>query len=179
MARRCYQKAASGQCPAPSACRWFGPTALVRLEPQRTPARLYPAGATPTHRDELASSHRRFVTPSRRDPVPCAASALAPLMGRAAGSQCASSNSRSRHDQALRHPSHLCCIARVGGGLTPPFPAVSFLLLGQLRCSEPHLMAFFLVFPHLLPFWLPIPLILPSLRGSTSSSERHSLLKSG
>jgi hypothetical protein len=38
---------------------------------------------------------------------------------------------------------------------------------------------FFLAFPHLLLFWLPNPLILPSFTGSTSSSERLSLLRSG
>src|SRR6266516_235886 len=38
---------------------------------------------------------------------------------------------------------------------------------------------FFLAFPQPLPFWLPIPLLLLSLAGSTSSSKRLSLLRSG
>jgi CubicO group peptidase (beta-lactamase class C family) len=41
-----------------------------------------------------------------RDPVQCRAGALASLVGRAAGSQCVSSNSWSRHDQADRASQH-------------------------------------------------------------------------
>jgi hypothetical protein len=79
----------------------------------------------------------------------------------------------------IAHPNTLCSRARVGDGLTPPFPTTGFLLLGQLRWSAWHLMAFFLAFPLLLPCRRPIPLVLSSLRGSMSSSERLSLLTSG
>jgi hypothetical protein len=43
----------------------------------------------------------------------------------------------------IAHPNTLCCRARVGDGLTPRFPTTGFLLLGQLRWSAWHLMAFF------------------------------------
>jgi hypothetical protein len=43
----------------------------------------------------------------------------------------------------IAHPNTLCCRARVGDGLTPRFPTTAFLLLGQLRWSAWHRMAFF------------------------------------
>jgi hypothetical protein len=62
------------------------PVTRARLESQRTPARQHPTCATPAHRGEPVASHRRFARQSGRDPVPCAARALSPLMGRAARS---------------------------------------------------------------------------------------------
>ncbi len=152
-----HSEAAPGQCPAASAPGGSRTVALARLEPQRAPARLHAARATPPPRGESVATRRRFVRHSGRDPVPCAASALASLVGGAAGSQCASSNSWARHDQALRHPSTLCCLARVGDGLTPRFPATGFLLLGHLRRSEWHLMACFPGFSSSSAFLAPHP----------------------
>ena len=79
---------------------WFCPAALARLEPESTSARLYAARATPTPRGEPAASRRRFATHRGCDPFPRAARALAPLVGRAAGSQCARSNSWASDDQS-------------------------------------------------------------------------------
>jgi hypothetical protein len=57
----------------------------------------------------------------------------------------------------IAHPSNLCCLAQVGDGLTPRFPATGFLLLGQLRHSEWHLMAFFPGFSSSSAFLAPHP----------------------
>ena len=123
---QCDREASPGECAAASAPGGSRIVALAGLESQRPPTRLSAAHATATHRGEPIAS-RRFATHRGRDPLPCAARALAPLVGRAVGSQCASSNRRSRHDQAFRHPRKLCCLARVGDGLTPRFPATEFL----------------------------------------------------
>ena len=139
---RRYCEASSGECAAASAPGGSRTVALARLEPERTPARLHAARAIPTHRGQPVAS-RRLARRCGRDPVPCAASALASLEARAAGSQWASSNRWSRHDQALRPPGTLCYLARVGNGLTPHLPTTGSLVLGQLRRSEWHLMAFF------------------------------------
>ncbi len=87
------------------------------LEPERAPARLYAARATPTHRGEPAASRRSFALPRGSDPFPRAASALSSLVGRAARSQCACSNGWPSHAQAVRHPRNLCRLARFGDGL--------------------------------------------------------------
>lgn len=135
-------EAAPGKCAAASAARGSRPLALARLEPQSTPTGLHAARSAPTHRDEPVAA-RHFAIHPRRDPLPVAADACSPLVGRAVGSQRASFNSWVRHDQAFRHPSTFCCLARVGDGVTPHLPTTSFLLLGQLRHSEWLLMAFF------------------------------------
>jgi hypothetical protein len=96
----------------PARCGFAG------LEPERAPARLHAARAIPTYRGEPAACRRSFATPSRRAPFPRTASARSPLVGRAAGSQCASSNGWSSHDQAVRHPRTLCHLARAGDSLT-------------------------------------------------------------
>jgi len=158
MAGPCHgQAAARVSVRLASAAGRSRPVALARLGPQSTPARLHPARATPTHRGEPAASRHCSARHRGRDPVPCAASALASLVGRAAGSQCVSSNSWARHDQALRHPSTLCCRARVGHGLASRFPTTGFLLLGQLCRSEWHLMAFFPGFSSSSAFLAPHP----------------------
>jgi hypothetical protein len=151
------REASPGECAAASTPDGSRTGALARLEPQRAPARLEAARATPTHRGEPVATRRRAALHSGRDPVPCAASALASLVARAAGSPCASSNSWSPHDQALRHPSTLCCLARVGDGLTPRLPATGFLLLGHLCRSAWHLMAFFPGFSSSSAFLAPHP----------------------
>lgn len=89
------------------------------LEPQRTPARLYAARATPTHRGEPAASRRSLVTQRRSDPFPRAACPCSPLVGRAVRSQRTSPNSESGDDQTVRRPRRLCHLTRVGDGLTP------------------------------------------------------------
>ena len=96
------------------------------LEPQRTPASLHAACATAMHRGQPVTSCRRFAAHRRRDPLSGAALALAPLMGRAVGSQCAPAHHWSRHDQALRHPRKPCGFARVGDDLTPHLPVQRF-----------------------------------------------------
>ena len=70
-----------------------GPAPLLWRDwsPQRTSACLYPARAAPTPRGAPAT-FRRFATHHGCDPLPCAACALAPLVGRAARSQCAHGN---------------------------------------------------------------------------------------
>jgi hypothetical protein len=142
MARSRHRKASTGQCAAPSAAGGSCPAALARLEPQSPPAHLYPARATPTPGNESVTSCR-FASQRGGDPLPCAASAFASLVARAAGSQCASSNRWSRHHQALWHPSPFCGFARLDGNVTPPLSASGFFLLGPLRGSERHLIAFF------------------------------------
>jgi hypothetical protein len=68
MAGYYHRKAASGECAAPSAVGEVGPVALARLEPQRTPARLYTARATPTSLIEPIAS-RRFASYRGGDPL--------------------------------------------------------------------------------------------------------------
>ena len=113
-----HRETTPGQCAAASAPRWFRTAALARLEPQSAPARLYAARTTPTHRGEPVAPSRSFATHSRRDSFPRAASALSPLVARAARSQCACSNGWPGDDQAVRHPRRLCRLARFGDGLT-------------------------------------------------------------
>ena len=112
-------KAAPGQRPPASLKGRFCPLALAGLEPERTQTRLYAARATPTYRDESATSRCHFAAHSGHDPVSRAASALSPPMARAARSQCVASSSFPGHDQAVWHPRKLCSLARVGDGLTP------------------------------------------------------------
>ena len=142
MAGQRHREAAPGECAVASTPGGSRTAALARLEPQRTPARLHAARATPTHRGESVAT-RRFARYRGGDPLPCPARALASLVGRATSSQCVPSNRWACHDQALRHPRTLCCRARVGDGLAPRFPTTGFLLLGQLCRSERLLMAFF------------------------------------
>src|SRR6266700_6824219 len=125
-------------CPKRLQCQWHGeattkprrgsrllhrlrvgpaPLRLSGLESERTPACLYAARATPTHRGEPAASGRSFATHSGRDPVPRAACPCSPLVGRAVGSQWASFNSWPSHDEAVRHPRTLCRLARFGDGV--------------------------------------------------------------
>ena len=92
---------------------------FARLEPERAPARLYAARATPTHRGEPAASRRSFATQSGSDPVPRAACPFSPLVGRAVRSQRASPHSESGDDQTVRRPRRLCHLARFGDGLIP------------------------------------------------------------
>ena len=135
MAGRQNLEAAPGQCAAASALHWPLPTALARLESQRTSACLYPARAAPTPRSEPVAS-RRFATPRERDPLPGATCALAPLVGRAARSQCAPGNFWTSRDQVVRHPSRLCHLTRFRDSLTLRFSADRLPLLGQAGFSE-------------------------------------------
>jgi hypothetical protein len=173
---QCDCEASPGECAAACAPGRSRTIALAGLESQRPPTRLSAAHATATHRGEPIAS-RRFATHRGRDPLPCAARALAPLLGRAVGSQCASSNRRSRHDQADR-ASQKALLPRSGWRrLNPALPGhrISYssdTFAAPSGTSWP----FSLAVPQLLPVWLPIPLILPSLAGSTSSSEQLSLL---
>ncbi len=100
-------------------------------------------------------------------------------MGRAARSQCASSHSWSRHDQALWHPGTLCHLARVGDGLTPPGRPLGPFFSDTFAASSGTSWPFFLAFSSSSASLAPIPLILLSLTGSPSSSERLSPLRSG
>src|SRR5947209_17000313 len=119
VARASHHKAASDQCPTPSAPRWFRAAALAGLESERTAARLYAARAAPTHRGEPAASRCNFVTQPRSDPFPRAACPCSPLVGRTLRSQRTSPNSQSSDDQTIRRPQRLCHLARFGDGLTP------------------------------------------------------------
>jgi len=118
VARASNHKATSDQCAAASSPRWFRTAVLARLEPESAPARLYAARTTPTHRGEPIAPRRSFATQSGRDPFPRAASALSPLVGRAARSQCACANGWPSHDQAVQHPRKLCRLARFSDDLT-------------------------------------------------------------
>src|SRR6266566_4595560 len=148
VARGSNHEAASDQCEArilsglvPRRC------GFARLEPERAPARLYAARATPTYRGESAVSRRSFALPRGRDPFSRAACPLSPLVGRAARSQCACSNGWPGHDQALRHPRKLCRLARFGDSLTQPgLPRCSF---SSDRFASPSGASwpFFLAFP--------------------------------
>ena len=68
---------------------------------------------------------------------------------------CASSNRWSRHDQALWHPSPFCGFARLDDNVTPPLSATGLFLLGPLRGSQRHLMAFFPGFSSSSAFLVP------------------------
>jgi hypothetical protein len=70
------------ECAAPSAAGGSRTIALALLPPQSAPARLSAARAAPTHRGEPIATCRRAACHSGRDPVPCAARALASLVGR-------------------------------------------------------------------------------------------------
>lgn len=167
---------AAGQYPAASAAGGFCSPALARLEPQRASRGLHAARATSAPRGQpLATRHRKALHRDR-DPLPCAASTFASLVGTATGSPCAPFNSGVRHDQALRHPGILCCLARVGDGLTPRFLPSFFS--DPFAAPSSTSWSFLLAFAHLLPFWLPMSSILPSLTGWVSSSQRLSLLRS-
>ena len=175
-----YCEASPGERASASAPGGFCIVALARLGSKRASAQGSAARATPTHRDQPVATRRRAASHSRRDPVSCAASPLASLVGRAAGLQCVSSNNWSRHDQALRHPSTLCCIARLDDSLISRFLVAGIFLLGQLRCSEPHLLACFPGFSSSSAFLAPHPADSSiSLTGPTSSSERLLLLRLG
>ncbi len=178
---RRHRETAPGQYPAASAAGGFCSPALALLPPQRASTGLHAARATPAPRGEPLTTRHRKGLHRERDPLPCAASPFVALVARAAGSQCASSNSWSRHDQTLRHPGTLCCLARVGDRLTTRLPTTPLLpsrTTSPLRVVSCGLFSW-LFFPHLLPFWLPVPLLLLSLTGSTSRSQRLSLLQSG
>jgi hypothetical protein len=115
---RSNHEGASHQCPASSSPGWSRTFALAGLEPERTPARLYAARATPTHRGELVATPCSFATRSCTDPFPPPAGPRSPLVGRAAGSQHTSSHSQSGDDQTVRCPRRLCHLARFGDGVT-------------------------------------------------------------
>ena len=83
----CAWQRASRAAPGECASRIHSSSALprcgfARLEPKRTPARLYAARATPTHRGEPTASCLRAASHSECDPVPRAASAFSSLPGR-------------------------------------------------------------------------------------------------
>jgi len=88
------------------------------LEPERPPARLYAARATPTHRGEPAACCRRFARQSGSDPVPRTTGAFSSLLASAAGSQCSCFNIWASDDQTIWCPRKLCHLARFGDGLT-------------------------------------------------------------
>jgi hypothetical protein len=88
--------------PTPMRMTEFAPAIM----PQSEQAAPHPASSTPTSGygpPTTATSWKagRSARHSGRDPVPCAASALASLVGRVAGSQCTTRNMWSGHDQAL------------------------------------------------------------------------------
>ena len=92
--------------------QFVGTTALARLEPQSPPACLYPARATPTPRSEPVVSHHHFATHRGGDPLPCAARALAPLVGRAARSQCSRMLCSQCGYYPVRSAWRVCCLSR-------------------------------------------------------------------
>lgn len=124
---RRHRETAPGQYPAASAAGGFCSPALALLPPQRASTGLHAARATPAPRGEPLTTRHRKGLHRERDPLPCAASPFVALVARAAGSQCASSNNWSRHDQTLRHPGTLCCLARVGDRLTTRLPTTRLL----------------------------------------------------
>ncbi len=115
---RCHQEAAPGQRTLASAPGGVCPAALARLEPQNTPACLHAARAPPAPGDEPVVTGRRFATHRRRDPLSRPTRALSSRLARAAGSQCSRFHRWASHDPAVRRPSSLCRLARVGDGLT-------------------------------------------------------------
>src|SRR5690242_16357664 len=130
-----HGETAAGERPVASAPGWVCSTSLARLEPEKTSACLHTTRATPAHRNDPVASYCHFTTHHRYDPVPRAAGTLTSRLSRAVGSQCAISHRSSSHDQALRHPSHFCYLARVNDGLIPRFSATRALLLGYLHSS--------------------------------------------
>ena len=116
MAGECDGETAPGECVAASAPGGSRTAALARLEPQSAPTRLYATGATATHRGGPVTSHR-FAIRHGRDSLPCAARALAPLVGRVLRSQCPSGHGWASDGQALRRSRRLCSLTRAGNGL--------------------------------------------------------------
>jgi len=171
-------KAASGERAVASAPGGFCSAPLARLEPERTSACLHAARATPVPGDTFVTSDRYFATHRGGDPLPCATSAFASLLARAAGSQCAYSYCWSRHHQALWHPSHFCGFARLDDSLTQRLPTTAVFYSDPFAAPCSTSWPFSLAFPSLLPFWLPVRLLLLSLTGLPSSSQRLSLLQS-
>lgn len=152
MAGQQYLETAPGQRAVASTSRRSCTTALARLDPQRTSACLYPAHAAPTPRRASAAS-LCFATQHGRDPLPGAACALAPLVGRAARSQCAHGNFWASSDHVVWHPSRLCYLTRFRCGVTSRFPADRLPLLEQAGFSERNLLASFPGWVSLLPLF--------------------------
>ena len=89
----------------------------ARLEPQTVSAPLSAGRATSTHRGEPGVT-RRFARHRAGHPVPRAASAYAPFLGRATRSERACPNREPGDDQSVRRPRVLCHLARSGEGVT-------------------------------------------------------------
>jgi hypothetical protein len=152
MAGQPHLEAAPSQRAVASASRRSCTTALARLDPQRTSACLYPDRAAPApRRAPVAFGH--IATHCGWDPLPSAACALAPLVGRAACSQCAHGNVWTSSDHVVWHSSRLCHLTRFRGGVTSRFPADRLPLLEPVGFSERILLTLSLGWASLLPLF--------------------------
>src|SRR6266536_1130316 len=110
------------------------------------------SGTAPTPR-RAPAAFCRIPTHHGRNPLPGAACALAPLVGRAARPQCAHGNFWASSDHVVWHPSRLCHLTRFRGGVTSRFPAARLPLLGQAGFSERILLTSFPGWVSLLPLF--------------------------
>lgn len=148
MAGQEHLEATPGQRAAPPAPGGWSAALVARLESQRTSACLHPTRAAPTPRRAPAAS-LGFASHHGRNPLPGAACALAPLVGRAARSQCAHGNRWASSDHVVWHPNRFCHLTRFRGGVTSRFRADRLLLLEQAGFSDRILLARFLAGSHL------------------------------
>ncbi len=126
-------------CPLREQCQWQG---SATAKPRQVSVLLYPlvvGSESILWRDWSRRFHRRaciqllrhqyiqgrsrasyLCQPGRQAcaPFPCPTCPLSALMGRTAGSQCASPHGWPGNDQTVRHPRRLCHLARFGDGLT-------------------------------------------------------------
>jgi hypothetical protein len=90
------------------------PLRLSRLEPSVLPTCVLPAAAPSMRRGRGRASHLRQPRCQAWAPFPCPTGTLSALVGRTAGSQCASRNFWSGGDQTVRRDIRLCHLARRG-----------------------------------------------------------------
>ena len=171
-------------CPKRPQCQWNGE---ATTKPRRISILLHPLRVGPAPllwQDWSRRAHRRacmqlvrhqrievsLPPPAAASPrtaeviLSRAASALSPLVDRAAGSQCACSNSWPGHHQTVRGPASLRCLSRSGDSLACCHTAGDSQspLFGKARFSSPQGASWLLFFP--VPLFLPSSLLsAPSL----------------
>jgi hypothetical protein len=120
VARGSHHEATSHQCPAASTPGWFRPAAATRDWSRREHRRACMQLVRHQRIEVSLPSVATALPRPAEEPLSRAQRAHARLSWEdAAGSQCASSNGWSSHDQAVRHPRTLCHLARSGDSLTP------------------------------------------------------------
>src|SRR6266487_2090624 len=164
MARDNDDEAAPGEPVVASPRHWNGSHPLEGLESPTLSAGSHAALSQPTGGGAGGTGGPDCPCDFACDPVACAAGPLSALVGRAASSQCPSSRSFSREDQAVRHSSSPGRFARSGNGLTPlsrPLCCLSSDEFASPSASFWPVSRLFLASPPVLPCALSTPLLLP------------------